>query len=280
VLTLPLLLLGCTGKPDDTADSGALVNVPVTVAFRGVAGAADFSCEAPATGIGSTSTTWTPLDFRFYVHGFELLDASGAATPLTLTQDGLWQVEDVALLDFEDRGGTCINGTPETNSVVTGEAPAGTWTGLRFRLGVPFALNHGDVATAPSPLNVSTLFWSWQMGYKFARIDGRTTGLDDGAIFHLGSTGCMTDDQGEVTGCDAENVATITLDGFDPGAGTVIADLAGLFQGVDMDTNAGGDSVCMSGGTDPECGQIFANLGLDFGGTAGNPAAQSFFRAE
>ena len=39
-------------------------------------------------------------------------------------QDGKWQLDDLALLDFEDGTSSCVNGTPEVNDRVTGR-PAG-----------------------------------------------------------------------------------------------------------------------------------------------------------
>ena len=76
-------------------------------------------------------------------------------SPSCTEQDGLWQYENVALLDFEDKTGGCRDvGTVETNAQVVGTVPEGDYTGLTFDLGVPFELNHIDASTAPSPLNV------------------------------------------------------------------------------------------------------------------------------
>ena len=96
------------------------------------------------------------------MHDVRLVDADGGEWPVTLDDDDLWQTDAVALLDFEDKTGTCANGTTPTNTVVKGTYDTGhdtvDFTGLRFKVGVPFALNHGDAATAPSPLNLSGLF--------------------------------------------------------------------------------------------------------------------------
>lgn len=277
------MLIACGGGDKNDSDSsvyGTGQTQGVTINFAGMVGESDFSCAAPYEGVGATATTFTPLDFRLYVHDVALLDSSGAAVPLSLTQDGMWQYESVALLDFEDKTGTCSNGTSEVNAMVSGAVPEGDYSGLQFTLGVPFALNHGDVSTAPSPLNLSTMFWNWESGYKFVRIDAITTGQPSGVVFHLGSTGCASDSDGNVTGCSEENLATITLSGFDWQADTVAVDIAGLYAGVDLDTNTGGMAFCMAGQDDPDCGPIFANLGLDFGDTVGDPAAQTFFRVK
>ena len=46
---------------------------------------------------------------------------------------------------------------------------SGHYTGLLFTVGVPFALDHVDAATAPAPLNFTAMNWVWQAGFKFIR---------------------------------------------------------------------------------------------------------------
>ena len=115
------------------------------------------------------------VDLRFYVHDVALTDASGASQPLTLEQDGVWQRDDVALLDFEDGSGDCATGSPDTHTALTGTVPAGDYVGLSFNIGVPDALNHIDAATAEAPLNDTGMWWSWTGGYKFLKIDAGTS---------------------------------------------------------------------------------------------------------
>jgi uncharacterized repeat protein (TIGR04052 family) len=266
-----------TGHSDDTGSDG----VAVTLNFRGVVGDQDFACGTAYTGMGTTGTTWTPSDARLYVHDVHLVDASGAMVPVTLTQDGLWQYDTLALLDFEDKTATCANGTTDVNTQIVGTVPAGTYVGVGFTVGVPFALNHADAATAASPLNLSTMFWSWQSGYKFVRVDGVSTGLPGGAVFHLGSTMCEADDNGTITACDNPNRAAIHIDSFDPAMDTVLFDIAALFADADLDTNQEQSmSVCMSDPADLDCAPIFASLGLGFAGAPDDPSAQTVFRKE
>ncbi|MEM7592163.1 MAG: MbnP family protein, partial [Cyanobacteria bacterium P01_A01_bin.83] len=89
-------------------------------------------------------------------------------------QDGKWQHQNVALLDFEDGTDSCDNGTPEIRTQVVGTIPEGDYESLQFTLGVPPQLNHDDAAIAPSPLNLTSMWWNWQGGYKFLRLDLET----------------------------------------------------------------------------------------------------------
>ena len=138
--------------------------LPFALTFAAKVGSEAFSCGSTYTGLGADDSTVHPVDFRFYVHDIRLLDDSGAEVPVALTQDGLWQHEGVALLDFENRTGSCSNGTVQLNDVVVGTVPFGSYAGVAFKLGVPFELNHTDIATAPSPLNLSSMFWGWNPG--------------------------------------------------------------------------------------------------------------------
>jgi hypothetical protein len=79
--------------------------------------------------------------------------------------DTIWQADDTSLLDFENSTGSCINGTPEMNDTVAGSVPAGhTWKTLRFSLGVPFEVNHLELTSLPSPLNLTALNWGLERG--------------------------------------------------------------------------------------------------------------------
>jgi uncharacterized repeat protein (TIGR04052 family) len=270
------------GATTTTSGAGGADTQDVTIAFAANVGDQAFSCDGAFDGLGASATTVTITDFRFYVHGVELRDAaSGDWVAVALTQDGLWQHQDVALLDFEDKTGNCGNGTTETNARVVGQVPAGSYDGLRFKLGLPFELNHGDAATAPSPLNLTGLFWNWQGGYKFLRVDSLPVGADSPFNLHLGSTGCDGDPStGAVVSCSRPNVTSIELAPFDLAASVAVADYAAVIAENDLSTDQGGGPGCMSGQTDPECEPVFRHLGLDVADGSLTPETQDFFRVE
>ena len=263
--------------PDSTSTSA------VSLSFVGRVGSEPFRCTSTYSQLGATQVAANVLDFRLYVHDVRLVRKDGGETPVTLTQDGKWQYRNVALVDFEDRSGSCSNGTVDTNATITGTVPRGEgdYTAVRFRLGVPFDLNHGNAAAAPSPLNLSSLFWVWNAGYVFLRADSRTIPTDGGAsstfFFHLGSAGCQGDAQdGGVTGCAHPNVPDIELAPFDIATNKVAVDYAALVA----ESNLGGGGMgCMSSPDEPTCAPIFRHLGLD--PATGQPVAgQTVFRAE
>lgn len=121
---------------------------------------------------------------------------------------------------------------------------------LKFSLGVPFSLNHDNPLIAPSPLNVSEMFWSWQLGHKFLRLDSHSD-----FAFHLGSTGCKSDSKLRAPSkpCDKPNRFDFILESFDPNQ-AIIFDLSRLLEGVSMTTS------CMSEQDNPNCQKLFYNL--------------------
>jgi uncharacterized repeat protein (TIGR04052 family) len=244
-------------------------------------GSQDFACGQLYTGVGTTATTYEPKDLRLYIHNVRLL-SHGTEVPLTLTDDGAWQRDGLAMLDFENKTGLCSNGTEATNDRLVGTAPEDHYTGLRFSVGVPFEKNHEDVSTAAAPLNVSTLFWSWEGGYKFLRMDGRTRGLPNGHSLHVGSTACQTSGPNQVTSCQNANRFEVEIADFDPTQSQrVVLDVAALFSNANLDVNqASTPPGCQSTSTDADCAPLFQRLGLAFGDTQANPANQLFFRKE
>jgi cytochrome c peroxidase len=261
----------------------------ISLAFRAVVGPERFGCGRTDGPLGKTRSKVTFSDFRFYVHGVRLIDELGEEHEVALEQDGRWQFQNVALLDFENGTGACANGTRETREVVEGLAPDRRYRGVSFLLGVPADKNHRDAATAPAPLNLTHMFWSWAAGYKFLRVDANVAGAP-GLLLHIGSTGCteikppspagvhLAHGTGETMTCTAPNRALVRLPDFDPDRDLIVADLAALLAGSDLEH---GDPVygpgCTAAADDADCAPVFQALGLPFGD--GPVVPQSFFRA-
>ncbi len=251
----------------------------VSVRFKGMVGEAPVSCTSTYEGIGTSGSTIALQDFKFYVHNVRLVTLAGTEVPVVLEQDGRWQRDDVALLDFEDGTGSCANGGPELRDIVTGRVPQGDYGGLKFTLGVPFDKNHRDPVAEASPLNLSRMFWSWNGGYKFLRLDFTSTGLPQGHLVHLGSTNCVPN-QTRITvptACARPNRVDVAFSSFDPARDIVVADVKQLLAANNVDVNTPDTPAgCMSAPGDPECPPLFGRLGLPIGDLAAS--VQSFFR--
>jgi uncharacterized repeat protein (TIGR04052 family) len=256
--------MGCSSDSgDDGGDDGGPAEQDVTLAFSAMVGDVPFACDQTYSGVGADGAgTFEPLDLRMYVHSVAVR-SGGAWVDVALTPDGKWQSADVALLDFEDKTGTCENGTTDTNFTVVGKAsfdPSVGYDAVRFVVGVPPADNHQDASVADPPLNLTGMFWNWANGYKFFRFELR---MANGATFkyHLGSVGCTAGDDG--TTCTTPNQATYELDVANADA-PIELDIKALLAGLDLDDSDGeqtGD--CMSMPAHDACAVIFGHVGLD-----------------
>ena len=253
----------------------------VTIPFRAMVGNQPFACGQTYTGLGTTGTTYRPKDFRMYVHDVRLVTSGGEEVPVVLTEDGMWQGGGIVMLDFENKTGLCSNGTTGTNDRIVGTVPHNEYSALRFTVGVPFDKNHQAMESGKAPLGVSTLYWAWEAGHKFLRLDGNTTGLPNGHNLHLGSTGCKTSAPNVVTSCDNPNRFEVEISSFDPEQpSTLVVDVAALFARANLDVNQPSTGPgCMSDQGDGDCAAIFQGLGLSFGGET-NPRGQVLFRKE
>ena len=264
------------------ANMGALSSTqPVDIKFAGAINGQPFACGQSYANVGTTKSTITPSDFRLYVSEVKLVRIDGTTVPVQLAQDGIWQYQNVALIDFENGTGPCRNGTQATNTSVRGTVPGGEYTGLEVTVGVPFELNHQDPTVAASPLNSTAMFWNWQGGYKFIKFDTSSSGMSDqkpaapnamGAVtryaVHLGSTMCAgTSKTQPPQACQSPNRLTVRFDGFDFAKGVVVADMGAVLFQANVDINAQGTSPgCMSFPRDADCPPVMGALGLTYDG--------------
>lgn len=259
------------------AHAGHVHTRSVSIEFAAMNGTTPVSCGTPLTGLGVSNATAALKDLRFYISNVRMVRADGSSAPVRLTgaknYNATVGANRVTLIDLENATGACAGDRP-MNRVIRGTVPQGRYVGARMQLGVPFALNHTDVTTAPRPLDLTALSWNWQAGRKFTQIEITDP---DGAggtwqarsfLVHLGSTGCVGNPAtGQTTHCLRSNRGSIRLARFNPTRQRIAVDLRALFAGNIVTANQGSAPGCMSGATDPECGPVFDALGIDGTGT-------------
>ncbi|MEY4580082.1 MAG: hypothetical protein RL701_4785, partial [Pseudomonadota bacterium] len=246
----------------------------VTIRFKPVVGDADFACGKTYSGLGSANTTVTPQDFRMFVQDVALIKADGTKVPVQLDKRAPWQLATVALLDFENQTGNCVEGSSETNDTITGTVPSGEYTGLSFRNGVPEELNHADPTTFEDPLKkYAALSWGWLGGFRYVKAELAQqvpAGQEFGVGFaHPGATSCTKQDT--KYSCRKANRNLVELTDFDVSSDVVLADIAAIFENTDLTQPA----ECHSSGE--FCAPMFDALGINF--ATGEPkAGQTVFR--
>lgn len=112
---------------------------------------------------------------RFYISDIALVDSTGKSHYLIGTH----------LVDVLDSGAQARG-----YAIVSLKALPGTYRGVRFNVGVPFDQNHVDAATQVLPLGISSgMFWSWNSGYIFHRIEGKvdSAGVEKTWFYHIGT---------------------------------------------------------------------------------------------
>jgi uncharacterized repeat protein (TIGR04052 family) len=171
-----------------------------------------------------------------------------------------WDNQPVSLL--EDRpvalvGLLCESQKPEALLVTLADVPHNNRPGeLTFEVGVPFAINHQNPLHAKAPLNRSDMFWSWQLGYKFLRLD---LVADDGQrwAMHLGSIGCDSSSavRAPAAACAQPNLSGVQLREYQPGQALELhLDKLLLDQAEQV------PSRCMGDNTNPSCARAYQGL--------------------
>ncbi|MGB0850131.1 MAG: MbnP family protein [Bacteroidia bacterium] len=77
----------------------------------------------------------------------------------------------------------------QKESVKLENIPMGNYKAIGFSIGLDSAVNHGnpnfyDTDHPLSPIN-NSLHWSWQGGYIFTAVEGKTKSDDESFVFHL-----------------------------------------------------------------------------------------------
>ncbi|MGP9800283.1 MbnP family copper-binding protein [Rheinheimera sp. NSM] len=232
LLLLSCILTGCNPAPGTTST--------LTLQLR--VNAKPVSCD---TAFSLTEKAWQLQQFQLYVSDFRLNNM-----PLPLDTAALHQQADIALL------GTVCDGADNWQLQFAKPLTAGQ---LSFTLGVPAALNHQDPLRAAAPLNQSDMFWSWQQGYKYLRLDIHSTAQPGQQwSLHLGATGCRSASpmRAPEAGCNNPNRVAINLD-YLPGQQLVL-DLAPILTGVYLSA----DNHCMSDPNRLSCQTLLPRLGI------------------
>ncbi len=232
-ITVVLIASGLSGcQPDHAAGEAPSRQLAVQLAWHNQ----HITCQQL---LPIADQSWQLQNLRFYLSDFSLNQQ-----PLALVSSH-WQQSQLALL------GTDCQGNSNWQLAFNQPLAAGK---LNFTLGLPFASNHQNPLTASPPLNHGELFWNWQLGYKFLRLD--LQGPSHGWAFHLGSTGCQSASvlRPPAVPCRAANTFAVSLD-YQPGQRLQL-DLATLLAKVMLEP----DSSCMSDSQQSQCQQLFNNL--------------------
>ncbi|AOW76769.1 hypothetical protein A3Q34_07835 [Colwellia sp. PAMC 20917] len=236
---------------------------PITLTFQPVYKQVTLNCASHFNGnneqlLGAASKNWQYQQLQFFIHDVEVNTKKNGWQPWSMTTNA-HQAENVALL------GEVCNEEGEQDYWQLELTPlneASVITDIRFTLGVPFALNHLNPLTQPSPLNEASMFWGWQGGHKFMRAE--LASPDDDWLFHLGSTGCkaLSPVRSPKSECLYPNRVVVSLP-FTSLITTIEFDLSALITDITL-TRA---NSCQSSVDEESCKVLFKNLGINTNNT-------------
>jgi uncharacterized repeat protein (TIGR04052 family) len=211
-------------------------------------------CQSALTVNG---VNWQVEQLQFYINTVEYQQTQGKWLTWPMKTNA-YQSSNVALLGdhCETQGKSNANWVIEFASSVEFNKN----TKVRFTLGVPYELNHLNPLTQKSPLNDSSMFWVWQSGHKFLRLEMITK--NDDWLFHLGSMGCKAQSamRSPKAPCLYPNTTTfeITMDSSTKINNRIIFDLEKLIKGIKLINS----NNCQSNVDNPSCQQLFKNIAL------------------
>lgn len=222
---LALSLLACRPAAPDAFDGS------VELFFRPEVGDKYFTCQ-DAYAFGKAVVS--PGDLRFFVFDVRLVTADGTEHAVELADDPPFQQDGYALLDFEDAMSGCSFGTPALNKTIKGALTdlqgetAASFTGVRFRLGVPPGVG------VPPTLESAGLWRPFFAAYGSA-----------GNVVVLNAQSCDA-------GCQSAGQPEIALDEFDLRSSEIIVDWGVLVDPTSLATcdpgaACGCDAPCVPG---------------------------------
>ncbi|GAB2190212.1 MbnP family copper-binding protein [Sessilibacter sp. MAH2] len=231
--------------------------------------------SAVLASCGSSEKVST-VEFQL-IYGSQPLDCSRA-----FEMDGREWVLDalqmyVSQIRFADKEASLINQSDkETQAAMLGTRckGSGRWvvnmkpvsleseTNLSFLLGLPFELNHGNPLLAEEPLNHSDMFWTWQLGHKFIRMDVRSEVSEEKTehwAFHLGSIGCdsASSMRAPAESCAHANTFEVMINDFKPNA-PVYIHVDRLIENAQLTKDN-----CMGNPDDEACIPLLKNLAAE-----------------
>ena len=139
----------------------------VTLEFENVVGDSPLELNSPTPYVTPSNEDFKVTIFRYYISNIKLKGANGTE---------FIQPESYYLLD-QAREASLKFTIPDV--------PVGNYDSLTFILGVDAARNAAGAQTGA--LAISDMFWTWDTGYIFTKLEGSSTKpLNKALIFHIG----------------------------------------------------------------------------------------------
>ncbi|MCP3675137.1 MAG: metallo-mystery pair system four-Cys motif protein [Gammaproteobacteria bacterium] len=266
IVSTTLLLCGCFDKESTT-------QLSFQPSYQGVA----LSCD---TFFSKENKRWSYDQLQFYISDVSVKKQDGNWHSWLMSKTP-YQTNNVGLLgEVCDASNKAENGSGNANWHLNfqSDVDLSQVSDIRFTLGIPFKFNHLNPLAQDSPLNDSSMFWVWQVGHKFLRLE--IASKSENWLFHLGSTGCKAISvmRPPKESCLNPNRVTIELpiNQRSTTKNRITFDLAKLLKGLQLKS----ENNCQSDPDNPACQQLFNNLGLVNNSSTQNSLSKDIFSNE
>lgn len=241
---LPMFISSCdTSNSLDISSNNTIIFQPT---YHGKA----VNCTSK---IKHSNKHWHYSQLQFYISAIALKNSRGEWQKTELIKSP-FQTEYIALI-----GEHCNLGNTKNKSNwqlnIAKHADLNNFSHIRFDIGLPFDINHLNPLTQESPLNVPNMFWGWQKGHKFLRLEMLSD--TDNWLFHLGSTGCFAQSplRAPKKECRYPNRKSFEL-ALNKAKTPITFDLAKLLNNVILQEQ----TSCQSSPENTSCQTLFNNL--------------------
>lgn len=202
------------------------------------------------TALGMSGGGWYLEHSKLYLSDFR--DQNGQALKL---ENSKWQTDNIVLISIEQKD--CWRGgeMPGNHQIrFSKDVDLNKVDSLHFVLGVPMDPVSQNPLTQPSPLNLSSMFWTVHSGHKFARIE--LSSVSDTWAFHLGGVDCA-DNQSPALPCYQASLLEFDLPRPGGTADTLVFHIDRLLKGIELN-NA--NSCTFQPGEEEVCEMVLSNL--------------------
>ncbi|TAP35467.1 MbnP family copper-binding protein [Alteromonas sp. KUL49] len=205
-----------------------------------------------------SDSSWAIDKLAFFISSVEIKSRSTGHWRAIELKTNQWQSNGTGLLWFNTR---CDRQTPQNKelALVISHEDWRKASAVRFELGVPFSVNHLNPVTQESPLNVPDMFWTWQAGHKFFRLDlmSQNKGENKAWSYHLGSLGCKSASSLRAPSqpCKTPNRFSVEVS-LDTSLNEFVFDMDSLLSGVQLNSQT---SCMFHSAQESSCDQLSQN---------------------
>lgn len=205
---LALTLSAC--KDDD--DNSAPTKGTVTLEFTNVADLQNVDETGGTTYTNSSGEQFTVTKLKYYISNVQLMKGNNVAYTMP---------ESYFLVDESNQ--------PSTKCTIP-NVPNGTYTGVRFMLGVDSARNVSGAQSGALDVD-NQMFWTWNSGYIFYKLEGTSPAAPGGLVYHVGGFRNSNNTNAIRTVDISFGASTMVVDGAREAEIHLLADVLKVFSG-------------------------------------------------